>query len=79
VSKASEVKRFYKIHIILFAAVFIAAVVWFYDFGPAPAQEPETVGVPMGDFMTLDIFGNEVESAIFADYELTMFYVWTTY
>jgi len=73
----SEVKRY---SVIIIAIAVFAAVLWFYDFDPAPAPAPAPdSGTPMGDFTTIDIFGNEVGSDIFADYSLTMFYVWTTY
>ena len=75
----SEVKRY---SVIIIAIAVFAAVLWFYDFGPAPAPDsalPADSGILPGDFTTIDIFGNEVGSDIFADYSLTMFYVWTTY
>jgi len=57
------------------------------DDGQNPDAQATAMAMPheggdsdfMTNFRTIDIFGNEIGDEIFADYRLTMVYVWGTF
>lgn len=48
-------------------------------FVPGGAPSQEAYEAFLGDFRAYDLDGNEVDSSVFAEYEVTMINVWATY
>lgn len=88
-------RRYYKNNIIIpvtiIALIIIIGTLVFYGFEgnpkAMPAEEAQAMTMPaeegenvfMENFRTIDIYGNEVGNEVFADYRLTMVYVWGTF
>ena len=71
--------------IVMYAIVFIALAGGITDTGDAEdgsyhySVEDQEIGAEIGTFESVDLYGNEVTDAIFADKDVTVLNVWATF